>query len=423
MDRTEHNFTRDVCVIGGGGHVGLPLALTFAECGLRTVIYDTNAAVVERIRGGVMPFFEEGGQALLDKILQTGLLELDATPALVSSCQFLVMVIGTPIDEHLNPSFTAIHRAIDACAHELRDGQILILRSTVFPGISQHIRRYLRDKGLRIEVAFCPERIAQGRSLREFRELPQIVSAFDAVTLARVKELFACFSREMLEMAPAEAELCKLMTNAWRYIQFAAVNQFYMIATDRGLDFERILHGCRHNYPRMVGMPGPGFAAGPCLAKDTMQLAAFSSNEFVLGHAAMIVNEGLPAHVVSLAKRQVPDLSACTAGILGMAFKAESDDPRDSLSFKLWKLLQLEARRVLASDPYVKHADFVPAAQVVAEADVIFIATPHARYRELDIPAGKVVIDVWGCVPQSPPTPEPPAAQPHKGRHAEASRA
>src|SRR5207237_6999182 len=173
-----------------------------------------------------------------------------------------------------------------------------------------------------------------GHSLREIRELPRIVSAFDPKTLAAVRALFGKLTNEIVEMEPKEAELTKLLTNAWRYIQFATVNQFYMIASQHGLDFNRILHGCRHNYPRMKGMPGPGFAAGPCLVKDTMQLAAFSQNSFVLGHAAMLINEGLPAHLVGLAKRQTP-LAGKTAGILGMTFKAESDDTRDSLSFKL----------------------------------------------------------------------------------------
>src|SRR6185436_13811931 len=146
----------------------------------------------------------------------------------------------------------------------------------------------------------CPERVAQGKSLSEFRELPQIVSAFRPEALDAVRGLFGHFTPEFIEMTPMEAELCKLMTNATRYIQFAIVNQFYTIAKDHGLDFDRILHGCRHNYPRMAGMPGPGFAAGPCLLKDTMQLAAFSRNSFPLGHAAMLVNEGLPARLVDL---------------------------------------------------------------------------------------------------------------------------
>ena len=385
-------------MIGGGGHVGLPLALTFAASGLKTLIYDTNSATVEAIRRGVMPFSEDGAPELLRKVLDQGLLDVRETPEQMSECRFLVLVIGTPVDQHLTPSFTGMNRAIDACADHLRDGQILILRSTIFPGISEHIQKNLKARGLDIHVAFCPERVAQGHSLREIRQLPQILSAFDPDTFLAVRELFGRFADEFIEMTPMEAELCKLMTNASRYIQFAVVNQFYMIARENGLDFDRILHGCRHNYPRMQGMPGPGFAAGPCLLKDTMQLAAFSRNSFPLGHAAMLVNEGLPARLVELAKRDL-DLSDRVVGVLGMAFKAESDDPRDSLSYKLRNLLALEARKVLCTDPYVRDPALKPLETVLADADVLFLATPHRAYRELRIPPGKVLYDVWNWIP------------------------
>ena len=203
-------------------------------------------------------------------------------------------------------------------------------------------------------------------------------------------------------MTPMEAELCKLMTNSWRYIQFATVNQFYMIATDNGLDFNRILHGCRHNYPRMAGMPGPGFAAGPCLLKDTMQLSAFSHNQFVLGHAAMLINEGLPQHVVDLASTAVatagrPGLSDNPAAILGMAFKAECDDPRDSLSYKLRKLLLLECKSVVCTDPFVHDPSFV-SLETALQADLIFVGAPHKAYRGLKLPPGKIEVDVWNCL-------------------------
>jgi UDP-N-acetyl-D-mannosaminuronic acid dehydrogenase len=397
-------FTRDVGIIGGCGHVGLPLALTFADTGLRTVIYDIDRHAVEHVRSGEMPFQEEGGPELLRKVLASGQLEIDSVPDRLGDCRFLVLIVGTPVDEHLNPSLSALHRALDDCLPHLIDGQILVLRSTVFPGVSDHVQRYLRDRGKDVAVAFCPERVAQGFSLREFRQLPQIISAFDPETLYEVGELFSRFACELIELEPKEAELCKLMTNAWRYIQFATVNQFYMIATQHGLDFDRILHGCRHNYPRMRGVPGPGFAAGPCLVKDTMQLAAFSRNNFMLGHAAMLVNEGLPAHLVELAKEQA-DLRPLTAGILGMTFKAESDDIRDSLAFKLRKLLTLECRQVLCHDPYWSSPDVVPLDQLVTEADVYFVATPHAAYRELILPPERIVIDVWnvlgGCARHS----------------------
>lgn len=385
--------------------MGLPLAITLADAGLRTVIYDINSHSVRTIRDGKMPFVEEGGEPMLQRVLAGGMLAVDDTPEKIGDCKFLVMIVGTPVDEHLNPTFSGIQTALDGCLAHLRDGQVLILRSTVFPGISRHIQDYLASRGLQIRVAFCPERVAQGHSLTEFRELPQIISAFDPQTLAQVRELFAPFTAEFIEMEPMEAELCKLMTNAWRYLQFAAVNQFYVIATEHGLDFSRILHGCRFKYPRMASMPGPGLAAGPCLVKDTMQLAAFSQNHFVLGHAAMLINEGLPAHLVSLAKRQRP-LSDATAGVLGMAFKPESDDPRDSLSYKLRKLLSLECRRVLCTDPYVADPQLVALETALDQSDVLFVATPHKVYRDLEIPAEKLVIDVWDCLRRRDPSEE-----------------
>lgn len=392
-----NGFKRDVGVIGGGGHVGLPLAITFADCGLKTLIFDINEVTIASIRTGKMPFEEDGGPEALNRALKSGNLDANTTGDGLHECEFLLLIIGTPVDEHLNPTFNAIHRAIDGCTKHLRDGQTLILRSTVFPGITEHIRHYLADKGLKIDVAFCPERVAQGYSLHEFRKLPQIISAFDSGTLDKVKRLFGGFTPEFIEMAPMEAEMAKLMTNAWRYLQFAAVNQFYMIATNNGLDFDRILHACRHNYPRMSGMPGPGFAAGPCLVKDTMQLAAFSQNSFMLGHAAMLVNEGLPAHLIELASRKT-ELKSKVAGILGMAFKAESDDKRDSLSYKLRKLLSLRCEKVLCADPYVPDASFVSQESLLRDSDVIFIGTPHKVYRGLKMPAGKTVVDVWSCV-------------------------
>jgi UDP-N-acetyl-D-mannosaminuronic acid dehydrogenase len=398
---TESRFTHDVCVIGGGGHVGLPFALICADSGLRTVIYDVDSRKVEQIRCGQMPFFEEGAEEVLRRVLGTGLLTVEDRPDAISRCRFLFMIIGTPVDEHLNPSFSAIDRALRSSWEHLRDGQTLILRSTVFPGTSQRIQRMLTEAGLGIGVACCPERVAQGYSLREFRELPQLLSAFDAGTLEAVRGVFARFTKDFVEMEPMEAELCKLMTNAWRYIQFATVNQFYMLASSHGVDFDRILHGCRFNYPRMAGMPGPGLAAGPCLVKDTMQLASFSHNHFMLGHSAMLVNEGLPSHLVEMAQKQA-DLSRLKVGILGMAFKAESDDPRDSLAYKLRKLLALEAREVLCTDPYVQDPTLIPLERVLAEADALFVATPHRIYRQLPPIEGKLVIDVWRCLQQPP---------------------
>jgi UDP-N-acetyl-D-mannosaminuronic acid dehydrogenase len=312
----------------------------------------------------------------------------------------VVVVIGTPVDEHLNPDPASLPRALAACVPHLRDGQLVVLRSTVYPGVTALVEKMLLDAGLAVDVAFCPERIAEGKAMTELFSLPQIVSARSEAVLLRAEELFSLLTEETVRLEPEEAELAKLFTNAWRYLKFAAVNQFYMIADSKGLDFARIQEALVRDYPRAADMPGPGYAAGPCLFKDTMQLAAFNDNNFQLGHAAMLVNEGLPLHVL----RQLDDrvgLAGKTVGILGMAFKAGSDDTRSSLSYKLKRILSFRAGTVLCTDPYVtSDPDLLPLEQVLARADVLVVGAPHPEYHGLAVT--QPFADVWGVLKEKP---------------------
>jgi UDP-N-acetyl-D-mannosaminuronic acid dehydrogenase len=392
-------FERDVVVVGGCGHVGLPLAIAFAERGLRVGIYDVGLAAVETVNAGRLPFDEPGAGPLLERAVGSGALVASADPAIVGSAEHVVVVIGTPVDEHLNPNQTAIPKALGGCAPFLRDGQLLVLRSTVFPGVTALVEKMVAGLGVSIEVAFCPERIAEGKAMTELFSLPQIVSARSPRGLERARGLFGHLTGTVVELSPEEAELAKLFTNVWRYIKFAAANQFYMMANDRGLDFERIRAGLSTDYPRAADMPGAGFAAGPCLFKDTMQLAALANNNFALGHTAMTVNEGLPLYVVSRLEQRF-DLGSLTVGILGMAFKGESDDIRSSLSYKLKRVLEFKADKVLCADPYVTtDPRLVSQERVISEADLIVIATPHPQYRGLDL-GGKPAADIWNVLGQ-----------------------
>ena len=180
----------------------------------------------------------------------------------------------------------------------LADGQLLVLRSTVYPGVTAMVEKRMAEVGKDVDVVFCPERIAEGHALEEFSSLPQIVSGRQPRAIERAARLFRVLTPEIVELIPEEAELAKLFTNTWRYIKFATANQLFMIANDFGLDFERIRHAVTYHYPRAADMPGPGFAAGPCLFKDTMQIAAFDKNRFTLGHASVMINEGLPLYLV-----------------------------------------------------------------------------------------------------------------------------
>jgi UDP-N-acetyl-D-mannosaminuronic acid dehydrogenase len=383
----------DVTVLGGCGHVGLPVGLALADSGLKVVLYDTNLASVDRVRSGKMPHREAGAPEVLSRTLADGTLTVSGDPAVVAGSEHVVVVIGTPVDEHLNPDPQAVINALEEMAEHLVDGQILILRSTVFPGVTRMVERLVVRLDRDIDVAFCPERIAEGRAMEELYSLPQIVAARTERSFERASALFRRLTATIVQVEPEEAELAKLFTNSYRYIKFAAANQLFMMANDFGLDYERIRSAVIEDYPRAADLPGPGFAAGPCLLKDTMQLAAFNNNNFALGQASMQINEGLPLYLVSrLAARY--ELDTMTVGILGMAFKGESDDNRSSLSYKLKRVLKVRAEGVLTTDPFVTiDEELSPLDQVLDRADLIVIGAPHRAYAELDI--RQPVVDIW----------------------------
>jgi UDP-N-acetyl-D-mannosaminuronic acid dehydrogenase len=387
----------DVVVLGGGGHVGLPLSLTFADAGLQVGIYDTNQVTLDRIAAGDMPFLEAGADELLRKVLDTGRLELGTSGEMIERTDALVVVIGTPVDEFLGPSMTVFERAVDQISPHLRDGALVVLRSTVYPGTTAYVTQRLMEAGCSVDVAFCPERIAEGHALEELHSLPQIIGADDDRAAERATALFGHLVTKTVRTSTKEAELAKLFTNTWRYMKFAVANQFFMIADQAGVDYTNVLRAIREDYPRAADLPGPGFAAGPCLFKDAMQLAAFTTDHFPMGQAAMQVNEGLPAYIVAALERRYGGLKGKTVGILGMAFKAESDDTRASLSYKLRKLLSWAGARVLATDPYVDDDRLVTLDCVLSESDVLVLGAPHRAYRGLEV-GGKDVVDVWGVL-------------------------
>jgi UDP-N-acetyl-D-mannosaminuronic acid dehydrogenase len=384
----------DICVVGGAGHVGAPLAVVLASRGFRTLMYDVNETAVSTILAGRFPFIEAGGESVLKKALADGRLFGSSNRADVSRAATVVVTIGTPIDEFQNPMWDAVTRCVAELLPHLSSTKLLILRSTVSPGTTERLQRFLVDKGFDLPVAFCPERVVQGQAIDEIQRMPQIISGTSQIAEERAAQVFERVATSLVRMKPIEAEFAKLFCNAYRYIQFAASNQFFMMAQSAGCDYQRIVAGIKHDYPRMSGFPSAGFTAGPCLLKDTLQLAAGSNYQFGLGYGAIHVNEGLPAFVVDDIQRRFP-LGEMTVGILGMAFKAGSDDMRSSLSYKLKKLLRLYARDVLTTDPLVTaDPDLLPLDEVIAKADLLVIGAPHSEYAALPV-SGKPVIDIW----------------------------
>ena len=392
--------TADLTVVGGAGHVGIPLVLSFAAKGMTVNVNDTNEAALNILRSGRVPYIEEGAEVVLKKALADNLLFFTSQPSDISKNGPVIITIGTPVDEFLNPVRAVIRDLIDALLPHLVDGQLLVLRSTLYPGTTDWVDTHIKNKGREIQVAFCPERIVQGHGMSELNGMPQLLSATSPEAEREVTKLFGMIAPEVVPLKPIEAEFAKLFTNAFRYTQFAITNQFYLIAKSAGLDYGRILQAMKRNYPRAAYIPGPGFAAGPCLVKDTMQLLAFARNEFALGNAAIMVNEGLPLHIIADLRRSY-DLASMTVGLLGMAFKAESDDARASLSYKLKKALAGVARDVLATDPYVTDdPDLRPLDEVIARSDLLILCTPHDTYKAVDL-KDKPLVDVWGLRPDA----------------------
>lgn len=384
-----------ISIIGGCGHVGLPLGVKFALAGAETSLVDINQDSVNQVNSGSFPFVERGGDAELKQALKMGL-KATTNAAVVADSDVIVFVTGTPVDEHLNPKLSGVLQIFDHYEKHFRPGALVIMRSTLFPGTMEHLHQRLKQRGVNVKLAFCPERVAQGVALEEIDSLPQIVSAFDDQSFEAAYQLFASLAPSIIRLTPIEAEMAKLMANSWRYLEFAIANQFYMIAEENGVDFNRVFQAIRHDYPRAKGYKSPGFAAGPCLFKDTMQLAAFHNHQFYLGHSAMLVNEGLADLAVEKARVAVGgNLWGKTVGLLGMTFKADNDDIRESLSFRVKKAAEFHGAEIAFHDPYISGG--VSLDELRKCAEVLILCTPHSEYRGFK--ARQPLVDVWGFFP------------------------
>ena len=388
-----------VFIVGGCGHVGLPFGLVLARAGLHVDLYDLDAQRVEQVRAGTMPFIEFGADELLKDSIGKTLHVVEEIEQLANA-DYVVITIGTPIDEYLSPQHRPLFDLAEQIAPHVHAGQHIVLRSTVFPGTTRQFARHLASMDLDVQLTYCPERIAQGHAIEELDKLPQIVSGFSPEAVESALRLFRNVTTRTLVVDVEEAELAKLFLNAWRYIQFATANQFYMIAEQRGFDFFNIYDAMTTGYGRADDLPLPGFTAGPCLLKDTLQLSALEPTGFQLGHAAMLVNEGLANFIVSRLDSEF-DLASKTVGILGIAFKANIDDTRDSLAFKLRKILRFHGARVIASDPLAREDGLVAPEQLIADSDIVILGAPHDVYRDLVIPADTHLVDVWGFFPRT----------------------
>lgn len=391
LNNSKYKF--DISIVGGAGHVGLPLGIFFASKNLNVLLNDKNIDSLNKIESGKMPFIEHGAEKPLKEVLRKKKLFFDKKNKDLFNSKMIVLTIGTPVDEFMQPKTRDFIKVLKFLISGLKTNQYLIIRSSVYPNLILDTINSYNKKKLN-NVVYCPERIQQGYALKELQELPQIIATTSKNTFKIINQFFKKIGIKTLQSSFIEAELLKLFSNSFRYIQFAVANQFYMMCESSNVNFNRVRKLMTEAYPRAYGLPSSGLSAGPCLFKDTMQLVSYYNNNFQLGSSAMIINESLPSFIIQNLEKKISIIGK-KVGLLGMAFKADIDDTRDSLSFKLKKILETKGCEVFCNDPHVKNKNYYKLSDVIRKCQIIILSTPHSYYENIKIPKNKIVIDPW----------------------------
>lgn len=390
------NKKEKVVVVGGCGHIGLPFGLFMADKGKDVVLFDISSSSINKVNAGIMPFAEDNANELLVKLRQEQSIWATNRDYCIYDADVIVICLGTPCGLRPEVDDSNFKETIRNISKHIVNDQLVIMRSTVAPGTTRRFVREVFSDG--VEVAFCPERILQGKSLQELANMPQLVGLQEIDDKSRAIKFFKSLGIKTIPLLMEEAELAKLCTNAWRYVTFAFANEVYQLgeAIDRPIDYFRMYDAMLDSYPRMEAFPKPGLAAGPCLLKDSFRLESVSGGKAKMLATAISINEGLPNFIVEYVKKTYGYDKDLRIGILGMTFKADCDDTRDSLVPKLQTLFSYAYDTVKFSDPsYLVNDDCMTPEQLIKESDIIVIGTPHSCYKNLDF-RGKSVVDIWG---------------------------
>src|SRR5688572_2674115 len=401
---SDPSFEHDVSVVGLG-RVGLPLALTFADRGLATVGVDRDDARVESVRAGVMPFHERGTQELLERVNAGGALRLSERIEDAAEAAHIVLTLGTPSLSHIEIDIADIRAALDALLPVLQPGHTIVLRSTVAPGTTEFVAGYVEQhRGLAVGrdvfVAHAPERIAENHFVEEIATLPHIVGGVDPESTERVAQLFEVFGSRIERTTPVQAELAKIWTNIFRYANFALPLFRSMNCEQYGANVFEVIDLINRDYPR-GGIAMPGLTGGTCLRKDFAFSEERSSAPGML-LAVSRVNESVPLFLVEGIKSRLGSLKGKKVAVLGLTFKRNSDDLRDSLSLKLIRLLERELADVAGHDPH-SPTTTDPLDEATGDAVAIVIATNHDEFGHREVldricaraAAECLVVDPW----------------------------
>ena len=394
---------QNVAVIGLG-RVGFALALVLADKGYNVVGVDVDIGKLKMIQHGKLPFLEKGAGRLLQKHYGKGFTAVleDGLSSVIKESDIIIITLGTPIDAGYTPDFSQITQFFKKATSSFKKNQLIILRSTISPGVTEYVKRYIEGNskfkvGKDIFLAYCPERIAEGKAIEELAEIPQIVGVLDKQSGKLASKVFKKLTDKVLLSDPLSVELAKLYCNIYRYIDFAIGNEMSMIAEDQGADTYEVLRLVNDGY-RRGGLKSPGLTAGPCLVKDSFFLLD-KSPYLELMIAAWRINENVPGFLLGKIKDRLKSLAGKKVAILGLAFKRNIDDVRYSLTPKLQSHFIGEGASVMIHDPLIKSDSLE---ETLKGADVVVVAMNHDLFKRLKpdrirklVKKSCLICDIW----------------------------
>lgn len=411
------SLVKQVAVIGLG-YIGLPTAAILAGNGIAVTGVDLNPRVVDAVNQGKVPFVEPDLAIHVAGAVSQGLLSAQTTPPLADA---YIVAVPTPFNADKTADLSYIRAAAEAIAPQLMGGELIILESTSPPGTTAFMASVIlarrADLSLdgsggrpRLMFAHCPERVLPGRIMIEMVSNDRIVGGLTHEAAVAAAALYSTFCQGNMHLTDAPtAEMAKLVENAYRDVNIAFANELSMIGANLGIDVWDLIELANH-HPRVnILQPGPG-VGGHCIAVDPWFIVAADPENSRLIRAAREVNDSKPAHVVADVLNAVKDINEPTIAALGLSFKANVDDMRESPAVEIVRRLALANpdAQILVAAPHAENlpSELIRLANIkltetnaaLEAADAVVLLVDHDKFREIDPTdlEGKYVVDTRG---------------------------
>lgn len=383
------NFKK-ICVMGLG-YIGLPTASTFATHGIKVVGVDVNAQVVETLRNGGLHIHEPGLRTVVEAALKSGNLTVSTQP---EEADAFIIAVPTPFYDDKRADMRAVTSATEAIVPYLRKSNLVVLESTSPPRTTVDMVAPILEKtglkaGVDFYLAYSPERVLPGQILRELIENARVIGGVTPVSAQVGRDLYAIFVKgEIVQTDATTAEMVKLMENTYRDVNIAIANEFSRLADHFGIDvWEAISIANRHPRVKILN-PGPG-VGGHCISVDPWFLVEAAPDLTPLIQTSRKVNDAQPHYVLDVVKRNVGDLRGKKIAALGLSYKPDVDDLRESPAVEVVHLLQKENAHVKAFEPFKQDCQLPGLSTVttledaLSDAEVVILLVNHTQFHQL----------------------------------------